>query len=118
METMAEDVGEIVVLMFTPMSGETEAYAFTDGAAANRAAATLLIDRIDEWHSLTPGERLVEQFLNGDYRGMVNGWSDVHEEHEGWGRLEFFHVTLDSAPRELAAMREKAEQWQRRDEQS
>lgn len=115
---MAEGVGEIIVLAFTPMSGETETYAFTDGAAANRAAATLLIDRIDEWHSLTPGERLVEQFLAGDYAGMVRAWSDMHDEQEGWGTVEFTHVTLDQAPRDLAAVREKAERWLREDEQA
>lgn len=115
---MAEDVGEIIVLAFTSMSGETEVYAFTDGAAANRAAATLLIDRIDEWHSLAPGEALVEQFLAGNYAGMVSTWSDVHDEQEDWGKVEFHRVKLDVAPRDLTAMREKAEQWLREDEQA
>ena len=60
---MGEVLAGIVVLTFTPPSGEAETFVFTAGAAANQVAAMLLIDHIDERHPLTPGEPLVERFL-------------------------------------------------------
>jgi hypothetical protein len=80
-------------------------------ATAYRAAAALLLDRMDEWHPKTPREFLVRLFLDGRYRDLVELWVAAHDGQDGCGRLVVQVTTVDAHAHLVEAVREKAHRW-------
>jgi hypothetical protein len=114
---MSADAAELVVLTFVHPDGTTrDTYLLSTAAAANQAAALLLLSRLDEWHPNAPGEAIVSRFLAGDAAGAVEAWSDFHERHPGWGEVVLESVTLDAFPLDLEDVRQKAHAWLHEDE--